>query len=105
MSTRCFEMDTRLWFDDEKKPYKVKAANERYAVCTKPFNLHHTVIYTIIDIFNGIRGTEDLVFCAGFETTTLCEEALLRLISGESEISRRNNIPLNIVRHGEVTAS
>ena len=85
-------------FAEEKRPYRVQACNERFAICTKPFNLKKTVLYTIIDFRKQIRGTENLVFCMGFETQHLCEEALERLVDSESSLSHRNCIPLKITR-------
>ena len=89
----------KVWFSGEKRLYTVKACDERYVICTKPFNLKHTVLYTIIDRVKQIRGTENLVFCMGFETTEQCEEALERLSKGESEITRRNRVPLHITKY------
>jgi hypothetical protein len=86
----------KVWFPGEKQGYTVRACDERYAVCTKPFNPRKTVLYTIIDLKENIRGTENLIFCMGFETDELCMEALCRLIAGESEVSHRNRIPLVI---------
>jgi len=37
---------TKIWFAGEKHPYKVRARNERYLICTKPFNLRHAVLRT-----------------------------------------------------------
>lgn len=87
---------TKIWFGSEKRPYRVKACNERFAICTKPFNIKKTVLYTICDWGNGIRGTENLVFGASFETYEECVEALERLTTGETEISKRNYVNLDI---------
>lgn len=86
----------KIKFVEERYAYTVQAADERFLICTKPFNLRHTVLYTIVDLQKQIRGTENLIFCAGFETRTLCEEALARLAAGETEVSYRNRIPLKI---------
>jgi hypothetical protein len=83
-------------FKSEKIRYAVQACNERFIVCTKPFNVRKTVLYTIVDLQNQIRGPENLIFCMGFETKEDCEEALMRLSKDESEISHRNRIPLDI---------
>ncbi len=90
----------KLWLDDEKKPYKIRACDERYLICTKPFNPKRTVLYTIIDLKEEIRGTENLVFGMGFESDEDCIEALKRLNDtvNPSEISRRNRVPLVIIR-------
>lgn len=86
----------RVKFEEERQAYTVMAANDRFAVCTKPFNLKHTVLYSIVDMRDRIRGTENLIFCLGFGTKEECSEALQRITSGESEISSRNRIPLRI---------
>jgi hypothetical protein len=86
----------KVWFPGQKQGYTVRTRNGRYIICTKPFNPKKTVMYTIIDMKQQIRGTEDLIFCMGFETDKQCEEAMRRLVNGESEISRRNRVPLVI---------
>jgi len=87
----------KIKFAEEKQAYTIQAKNERFLVCTKPFNPRKTVLYTIVDLVKKIRGTENLIFCMGFETVELCEEALRRIVSGESKISKRNQIPLCII--------
>ena len=72
------------------------ASNVAFAVCTKHFNARKTVLYTVIDRYKQIRGTENLVFGCGAETAAQCQEMLDRLTQGESEVSYRNNIKLNI---------
>lgn len=90
------KVGTKILFSGEKQSFRVICRNERYIICTKPFNLKKTVIYTIIDIERGARGTENLIFCFGFETPDLCNEALERLATGESEVSWRNCVELQI---------
>lgn len=87
---------SKIKFIEEKQKYVVRCCNDRFVICTKPFNPKHTVIYTIIDLQEQIRGTENLIFCMGFEDDKDCQEALNRLIKGESEVSHRNIIPLQI---------
>ena len=91
-----FKKGAKIKFAEEKRPYIIRDIGKRYAVCTKPFNLKNTVLYTIIDIEKKIRGTENLIFGFGAETDDQCREMLLRLESGETEISHRNWIPLII---------
>lgn len=92
-----YKVNDKIFFEGEKKPYKIKACDNRFLICTKPYNLGNTVIYTIVDLQQQIRGTENLMFCHGFETKEQCEEALERLQAGKSEISRSNWVKLNIV--------
>jgi siroheme synthase len=80
-------------------PYTVRASNTAFCVCTKPFAARKTVLYTIIDWEQNVRGAEDLVFGMGAETTQECEEMLERLTLGESEVSYRNRVELDIVKY------
>ena len=95
-SALSLQKDQRIKFRAEKKPYRVRCSSSRFAVCTKPFNLKHTVMYTIVDLVEDVRGTENLIFCMGFESDDKCQEALARLENGETEVSHRNYVPLDI---------
>jgi len=91
----------KVKFKSERMRYTVQACNDRFVVCTKPFNPLKTCLYTIIDFDECVRGTENLIFCAGFEDRKACEEALKRLTAdvldvNRSEVSHRNRIPLDI---------
>jgi len=87
---------TKIKFSGEKRMYTVQASNICFAVCTKPFNAKKTVLYSIIDFKEKIRGAENLIFGLGAETKEECEEMLERLTQGESKISRRNRTELEI---------
>ena len=87
----------KVRFKGERNRYTVRACNERFAVCTKPFAPKHTVIYSVIDFTQQIRGTENLVFGMGAETDQQCAEMLERLTSGDSEVSHRNRVRLEII--------
>lgn len=89
---------TKVKFAEEKQSYTVRASNIAFAICIKPFNAKKTVLYTIIDWFNNVRGAENLIFGEGAETDKECEEMLERLTQGETEVSSRNQIPLVITR-------
>lgn len=114
---------TRIYFEEEKQPYRVRARSGRYLVCTKPFNPKKTVLYTIIDLDEVVRGPENLVFGLGAETDEQCWEMVNRLHGIErpmdekdlkklrkalpgfqpgppiqTEISHRHRIPLRVAR-------
>lgn len=95
LDTRSFK-GAKIKFAEEKQAYTVRAANVAFAVCTKPFNARKTVLYSIISWHQDIRGTENLIFGEGAETDDDCAEMLDRLTTGETEVSSRNNIKLNI---------
>jgi hypothetical protein len=87
---------SRIKFLKEKQAYTVQASNRFYSVCTKPFNAQKTFLYTVIDWYNQLRGTENLVFGMGAETKEDCEEMLERLTNAESDVSSRNWCNLDV---------
>ena len=91
---RKFKVGDKIHFVGERNAYTIRACDSRYQICTKPFNPQRTVLYTIVDLQEKIRGTENLVFGMGFETDEECQEALQRLQSGKTEISYRNRVEL-----------
>lgn len=93
-----FKVGDKIKFAGEKRPFTIRSCDSRFLICTKPFNLKKTVLYTVVDLKQNIRGTENLVFCMGYETDEDCYEALIRFQTGESEISHRNYVELLIVK-------
>ena len=79
----------------EVRPYRVKCRDERFIICTKPYNPQHTVMYFIIDLEKGIRGPDNMVFCSGYETQEQCEERLKELQTGWIEVSQRHCVKLD----------
>lgn len=51
MSETRYQVGDRVWFLEQARPYKVQAisASGRYLVCTKPFSVKRTVLYTVVD--------------------------------------------------------
>ncbi len=86
----------KVYIPTDKRPYTVKARDERYIICTKPFNAKRTVLYFIIDLVDRWRAPDNMVFCSGYETDEQCAERLRELQTGEIELSRRRGIPLDI---------
>lgn len=102
---KTYKVGDKIRFAEEEKSYTVQAAGPRYLVCTKPFNLRRTTLYTVVDLMEQVRGTENLVFGAGAETRQQCEEMLCRLegrdveIGFTTEVSHRNRIPLIVLEY------
>ena len=96
------KVDDKIQFNEEKRVYTVQARGDRYLICNKPYNFKRGVLYTVVDLDENIRGTENLIFCAGAETREQCEEMLERLegrndnLGFKTEISHKNQIPLKI---------
>ena len=56
-------------------------------------------VYSIIDFKEGIRGPDNLIFgIYNYFDSADCEKAISDLVSGETEISRRNRAELKISR-------
>jgi len=82
----------RVKFLAEHNSYEIQAVSidGRWVVATKPFNLRNTVIYTLIDTVEGLRGVDDsLGNSLGYETRADCEEALKLIESGMFGYSHR----------------
>jgi hypothetical protein len=97
MTASALKAGDKVRLAEFKRPFTVRAASDRFAVCTQPFNPRRTVIYTIVDFQRGIRGPENLVFGFGAETDEQCRAMLARLESGKTEVSHRRQVPLDIV--------
>ena len=91
-----------VWFAACKKPFKVRAANDRFAICTQPYNFKpKTVIYTIIDFERNVRGLDNMVLgIYSYYTDEECVAALQDFINGTMEVSYRTskNVELDIIK-------
>ena len=86
----------KICIPDQKRPFRVRCRDNRYIICTKPFNLQHTVLYFIIDLKEKLRGPDNMIFCFGYESDEDCMDRLRELQEGKIEISRRRSVPLDI---------
>lgn len=87
----------KVRFDSEKQRYTVRAvsADGRWVICTKPFNLQHTVLYTVIDFDSGVRGPDNYG-SLGYETPEQIARAMARFEAGDAEVSYRYDVYLDI---------
>lgn len=90
------EIGDKVYIPEHKRPFRVKARDDRYIICTKPFNAQHTVTYFIVDLVDKWRAPDNMIFCSGYETDEQCQERLKELQSGKIELSVRRGIPLDI---------
>lgn len=91
-----------VWFSTSKKSFKVRECNDRFAICTQPFNLKpNTVLYSIIDFNRNVRGLDNLVFSVyDYYTDEDCKQAMEDLMKDEIEVSWKDNkhVKLDIVK-------
>jgi len=90
------EIGDKVYVPNEKRPYRVRVRDERYIICTKPFNPQRTVLYFIVDLVDKWRAPDDRLFCMGYETDEHCKERLEELQTGKISLSVRRGIPLDI---------
>jgi hypothetical protein len=93
-----FKPGLKIWFKCEKRPYTIMACDERFIICSKPFNPKKTFLYVIVDLKEEIRGADNYRCKFDYANIYECEEALKELNSGELEISHRNRIPLDLFK-------
>ncbi len=62
---------------DTRQRWTVRAVTDRgrFAILTKPFNIEHTVLYTVVDFDRGVRG-KDNYYGLGYETDEQVAKAL-----------------------------
>ena len=99
MDTNVFSRGCKVWFYSEEQPYTVRCCDDRFVILTKPYKEQNTVLYTILDMYCGIRGTDDNQICPGYETDEECFNVLNKLQTGEFNISSRNRIILDIEKY------
>nr|WP_156736353.1 hypothetical protein [Mycobacterium sp. E3298] len=91
----------KVFFRTDKRPYTVKACNESFAICTKPFNIQKTCLYTIIDWRKGKRNRNNMIFNPYDYTKQEDIDQCLRELSDPEhvcEISHRGAVDMDIVR-------
>lgn len=103
----AYNVGDKIYFAEERYPYTVQACDERFLICTKPFNLQHTVQYTIVDLEEGIRGADNYWKWGGYvdyKDRNECER-MLKALNGDCDdqdkpvmISHRNWVGLDIVK-------
>lgn len=96
------KVGSKIYFEGEKRPYTVQALDKEFIICTKPFAARKTVLYSIIDLKDHVRGPENMVFgpMHDYETRKGCEEALSNLILKFCglAVSWRNCVSLQITK-------
>lgn len=100
--TQRLHVGDRVFFEEETRGYTVQAVSPdgRYVACTKPFAAKHTVLYSMLDVENSVRGVDDSIGNSlGYETPDDCQRAVNMFYRGDHGFSgRRRPIPLRIVK-------
>jgi hypothetical protein len=88
------KVNDKVYFSDEPSiGYWVKACNDRYAILTRPYNPRRTVIYTIWDMKENIRSTNDYVFNPyDYNKQEDIDLSLTELMEGKYKLSTRHQV-------------
>lgn len=87
----------KIYVDGAKRPYTVRARDDRFVIATKPFNPKRTVLYFIIDLIDQCRGPDNMVFCSGYESDEDIAERLAELQNGDIKVSWRRRVHTHMV--------
>lgn len=90
------DVGDKVYIPGNKKSWKVRCRDDRYIICTQPYNPKHTVQYFIVDLKEKWRAPDDRVFCFGYESDEDCQERLKELQNREIFLSQRRGLPLDI---------
>lgn len=91
------EVGDKIKFLREGHAYTVKGRNDRYLICTKPFNVKKTYIYTIVDLEEQVRGRDNYTLGRyDYSVPEEVEECLIHLASGVTAVSYKYRVPLDI---------
>lgn len=102
-----YSVGDKIYFAEEKRPYTIMACDEKFLICTKPFNIQHKVQYTIVDLEDNIRGADNYWKLGGFVDYKYRKECerMLKALHGNCDeqdkpvmISYKNRIELDIVK-------
>lgn len=94
---KSLKMGDKVKFKPERQRYTVKAKSDRFIICTKPFNIQKTCLYTIIDLERLVRGTNDRIFNPyDYMIQEDIEECLRDLESVRVEVTHRNCVMLDV---------
>lgn len=92
MKANDLKVGQKVKFADDRLWFTVQAKNERFVVLTA------TKFHTIIDLDQGIRGPDNLVFHNGYDNQKECEDRLQDFNNGEIEVSHRNRVLVEIAK-------
>lgn len=94
MDAKDLVVGQQVKFSNDRLWFTVQARNERFVICNAVTK--NNTYHTIIDLDQGVRGDDNLVFHDGYDDREHCEARLKDFIDGEIEISHRNRVRLEV---------
>ena len=95
MEAKDLAVGQKVKFSDDRLWFTVQARNERFIICNAATK--NNTYHTIIDLEQGVRGDDNLVFHQGCDDREHCEARLQDFIDGEIEVSHRNLVRLDVI--------
>lgn len=85
-----YKVGDKIKFKSEKQRYTISACNDRFIIAWKPFNARKTFIYTIIDLIENERSSDNYYCAFDYSDTKEAQEALD--ILNQTAEDRDNNV-------------
>lgn len=84
----------KVYVDDIKKPFVIKAHSGRYYVASRPENLVRSYSYIIFDLHEKLRGPDDRIFGPLYENNTKegAQKTVNALMTGDLHMSHRRSV-------------
>lgn len=76
LKKRKIKVGDKIKFKSERQRYTVRACDERFVIATKPFNLQKTYIYTIVDLLENKRSSDNYYCRFDYEDEQEAQKAL-----------------------------
>ena len=95
-SIKEVEVDDKVQFDNEKLYFTVKARNERFIICVRPYKAVGGTWYTIVDLQEHIRGHHDVFRSFDFLKIKDINKVLKMVSDPEIKHPIPDNVPLRI---------
>lgn len=93
-----YKQGDKVYFIGERMGYTIRACDDRYLICTKPYNFRpNTCIYTIVDLQENIKGMDSYIIGPyDYWSQEDCDNGLKELQDGTMKLSYRHREPINI---------
>lgn len=84
-----YKVGDKIKFKTEKQRYTIMACDERFIIAQKPFNPRRTFMYTLIDLKEKERSSDNYYCRFDYTDHKECEEAL-KMLNETAERDERN---------------
>lgn len=92
-----YKVGDKIKFKSEKQRYTIRACDDRFIIATKPYNPQRTFMYTIVDIVENERSSDNYYCRFNYTNEQEAKEALKML---NETVQRREKNEYDLNGHG-----